>query len=190
VKLNFFHSSLKVKFCAVFIEYDKPSLVGYKEAMTRVGIGYDVHPFADGRRLVLGGVEIPHAKGLQGHSDADVLLHAICDALLGAAGMRDIGFHFPDTDEAYRGADSKVLLKRTCEIIATKGWSIINLDSTLCLQRPKIKPHVEAMTQLIAEICGIEEDRVSIKATTGEHMGFVGREEGVNAYAVALIRRG
>jgi len=155
----------------------------------RVGLGYDVHQLIEGRELWLGGVLIPHEKGALGHSDADVLLHAICDALLGAAGMRDIGFHFPDTDEAYRGADSKVLLKRTCEIIAEKEWSIINIDSTLCLQRPKIKPHVEAMTKLIAEICGIEEGRVSIKATTGEHMGFVGREEGVNAYAVALIRR-
>jgi 2-C-methyl-D-erythritol 2,4-cyclodiphosphate synthase len=156
----------------------------------RVGLGYDVHQLKEGRELWLGGVLIPHEKGALGHSDADVLLHAICDALLGAAAMRDIGFHFPDTDEAYRGADSKVLLKRTCEIIAEKGWSIINIDSTLCLQRPKIKPHVEAMAKLIAEICGIEEDRVSIKATTGEHMGFVGREEGVNAYAVAMIRRG
>jgi len=155
----------------------------------RVGLGYDVHQLTEGRDLWLGGVLIPHEKGALGHSDADVLLHAICDALLGAAAMRDIGFHFPDTDETYRGADSKLLLRRTCELITAKGWSIVNIDSTLCLQRPKIKPHVEEMTRLISDICGVEPDRISIKATTGEHMGFVGREEGVNAFAVALIRR-
>jgi 2-C-methyl-D-erythritol 2,4-cyclodiphosphate synthase len=148
-----------------------------------------VHQLQEGREFWIGGIKVPFHKGALGHSDADVLLHAICDALLGAAALRDIGFHFPDTDEAYRGADSKMLLARTCEILREHRWEIINIDSTLCLQRPKIKPHVDEMREVIARSCGIETDRVSIKATTGEHMGFVGREEGVNAYAVALIQR-
>jgi len=155
----------------------------------RVGMGYDVHQLTEGRDLRIGGISIPHEKGALGHSDADVLLHAICDALLGAAGMRDIGVHFPDTDEAFRGADSKVLLAKTCSLLKEAGWAIVNIDSTLCLQRPKIKPYAEAMQRVIADICGVESSRISIKATTGEHMGFVGREEGVNAYAVALICR-
>lgn len=155
----------------------------------RVGLGYDVHQLKEGRELWIGGVKIPHVKGALGHSDADVLLHAICDALLGAASLRDIGFHFPDTSSDFKNIDSKILLRKTTDLLREKGWSIINIDSTLCVQKPKIMPHVEAMTKAIAECCGIDEDRISIKATTGEQMGFVGREEGVNAYAVALIHK-
>jgi len=155
----------------------------------RVGFGYDVHQLQEGREFWIGGVLVPYHLGALGHSDADVLLHAICDALLGAASLRDIGYHFPDTDEKYRGADSKGLLQRSCELIREKGWEIVNMDTTLCLQSPKIKPYVEEMTKVIASVCGIGEDRVSIKATTGEHMGFVGRGEGVNAYAVVLLRK-
>ncbi len=155
----------------------------------RVGLGYDVHQLVEGRDLWLGGVRIPHEKGALGHSDADVLLHAICDALLGAAGQRDIGYQFPDTDASFKGIDSKILLQRTMDLIGSSGWSIVNIDATLCLQRPKIKPHVEEMRNAISAVCGITVDRISIKATTGEHMGFVGREEGVNAYAVVLITR-
>lgn len=155
----------------------------------RVGMGYDVHQLTEGRDLWLGGVKIPHEKGALGHSDADVLLHAICDALLGAAGMRDIGYQFPDTDQSFKNIDSKILLERTCGLLRKERWSIVNIDATLCLQRPKIKPHVEDMKEVISRICELEPGRVSIKATTGEYMGFVGREEGVNAFAVTLITR-
>lgn len=153
----------------------------------RIGQGYDVHQLAEGRALCLGGIEIPHTHGAVGHSDADVLLHAICDALLGAAALRDIGYHFANTDNQWKGIDSKILLQKTCEIIRNAGYEIGNIDSTLCLQEPKINPHTPSMKKAIALAAGIDEDQVSIKATTGEEMGFVGRKEGVEAHAIALI---
>lgn len=155
----------------------------------RVGYGYDVHRLAENRDFWMGGVKIEHHLGLLGHSDADVLIHAICDAILGASNMRDIGFHFPDTDPKYKGADSKVLLQRTIELIATKGYRVGNVDCTICAERPKINPHVEAMRQCLASLMQVDEDAISIKATTSERMGFVGREEGIAAYCVALIEK-
>jgi len=155
----------------------------------RVGFGYDVHQLTENRELWLGGVQIPHDKGALGHSDADVLLHAICDALLGAAGKRDIGFYFPDTSSEFKNIDSKILLQRTIQVLKDDGWKVGNIDSTLCMERPKIMSFVPEMKKIISSICEIEEDDVSIKATTSEKMGFVGREEGVNAYAVALIQK-
>jgi 2-C-methyl-D-erythritol 2,4-cyclodiphosphate synthase len=152
----------------------------------RVGFGYDVHQLVEGRELWLGGVRIAHEKGALGHSDADVLLHAICDAILGAANMRDIGFHFPDTSADFKGIDSKLLLKKTCELVRAEGWEIGNIDSTLVMERPKIM-HADAMKEAIASFGEIQADQISIKATTSEKMGFVGREEGVNAYAVVLL---
>ncbi len=153
----------------------------------RVGFGYDVHQLVEGRELWLGGVKIEHEKGALGHSDADVLLHAICDALLGAAALGDIGKHFPDTSSDFKDIDSKILLKKTCELIRANGYEIGNIDSTLCLERPKVMKHAELMKKAISEVAGIDVNQISIKATTSEKMGFVGREEGVNAYAVALI---
>lgn len=153
----------------------------------RVGFGYDVHQLVAGRDLWLGGIRIPHTHGLLGHSDADVLIHAICDALLGAANMRDIGYHFPDTGKEFEGIDSKILLRRTVELIATKGYRIGNIDATICAQRPKIGPYITAMQQCLAECMGIDTDDVSIKATTTEKLGFTGREEGISAYATVLI---
>ena len=155
----------------------------------RVGFGYDVHQLTENRELWLGGVRIPHDKGALGHSDADVLLHAICDALLGAAGKRDIGFYFPDTSSEFKNIDSKILLQRTIQVLKDDGWKVGNIDSTLCMERPKIMSFVPEMKKVISSICEIEEEDVSIKATTSEKMGFVGREEGVNAYAVALIQK-
>lgn len=155
----------------------------------RVGFGYDVHQLVENRELWLGGVQIPHDKGALGHSDADVLLHAICDALLGAAGKRDIGFYFPDTSSEFKNIDSKILLQRTLQVLKDDGWKVGNIDSTLCMERPKIMSFVPEMKKVISTICEIEEEDVSIKATTSEKMGFVGREEGVNAYAVALIQK-
>lgn len=155
----------------------------------RVGYGYDVHRLAENRDFWMGGVKINHSLGLLGHSDADVLIHAICDAVLGAANMRDIGFHFPDTDPKYKGADSKVLLQRTIELIASKGFRVGNIDCTVCAERPKLNPHVEAMRQCLASLIQVDEDAISIKATTSERMGFVGREEGIAAYCVALIEK-
>ncbi|MFY8078455.1 MAG: 2-C-methyl-D-erythritol 2,4-cyclodiphosphate synthase [Flavobacteriales bacterium] len=155
----------------------------------RVGFGYDVHQLTENRELWLGGVQIPHDKGALGHSDADVLLHAICDALLGAAGKRDIGFYFPDTSSEFKNIDSKILLQRTIQVLKDDGWKVGNIDSTLCMERPKIMSFVPEMKKVISSICEIEEDDVSIKATTSEKMGFVGREEGVNAYAVTLIQK-
>ena len=155
----------------------------------RVGFGYDVHQLTVNRELWLGGVQIPHDKGALGHSDADVLLHAICDALLGAAGKRDIGFYFPDTSSEFKNIDSKILLQRTIQVLKDDGWKVGNIDSTLCMERPKIMSFVPEMKKVISSICEIEEEDVSIKATTSEKMGFVGREEGVNAYAVALIQK-
>jgi 2-C-methyl-D-erythritol 2,4-cyclodiphosphate synthase len=155
----------------------------------RVGFGYDVHQLREGVEFWLGGIRINHEKGAFGHSDADVLIHVICDALLGAANMRDIGYHFSDTDPKYKGIDSKILLKKTVDLIAQNGWGIENIDSTICLQRPKINPHIPAMKTSLSGVLGIPEDDISIKATTTEHLGFVGREEGVSAYATVLISR-
>lgn len=153
----------------------------------RIGSGIDFHQLVEGRDLWIGGIKIPHTKGALGHSDADVLLHAICDALLGALSLGDIGTHFPDNDNTYKNIDSKILLKRTYDLITTKGYYIVNIDSSLCLEAPKIKPYVSAMQQCIAEILNIEIDAISIKATTTEKMGFVGREEGLVAYATCLL---
>jgi len=153
----------------------------------RVGFGFDVHQLVEGRDLWLGGVQIHHTKGALGHSDADVLLHAICDALLGAANMRDIGFHFPDTDGSFKNIDSKILLQRTAQLLDDSEWKIGNIDCTLVLERPKIMGFVDHMKKAIAQSAGISEDSISIKATTNEKMGFIGREEGVVAHAVALI---
>ncbi|MDR1089436.1 MAG: 2-C-methyl-D-erythritol 2,4-cyclodiphosphate synthase [Prevotella sp.] len=155
----------------------------------RVGFGYDVHRLAGNRELWLGGVKIEHSQGLLGHSDADVLIHAICDALLGAANLRDIGFHFPDTAGEYENIDSKILLKKTLDVIREKGYSIGNIDATICAERPRINPHIPQMQIVMAEILQISVDDISIKATTSEKMGFVGREEGFAAYAVALIEK-
>lgn len=155
--------------------------------MFRIGMGYDVHKLVEGRKLVLGGIEIPHTVGLLGHSDADVLIHAICDALLGAANMRDIGYHFPDTSTSTLGMDSKVILAKVIDLIATKGYKVGNIDATVCAERPKINPHVPAMKACLAHVMGCDEDQVSIKATTTERLGFTGREEGISAYAVALV---
>ena len=155
----------------------------------RVGYGYDVHRLAEGRDLWLGGVHIEHTLGLLGHSDADVLIHAICDALLGAANLRDIGYHFPDTAPEYKGADSKVLLSRTVDLLAQHGYHVGNVDCTVCAERPKINPHIDAMKAVLAPLLRVDLDAVSLKATTSERMGFVGREEGMAAHAVALIER-
>ncbi|ASZ10792.1 2-C-methyl-D-erythritol 2,4-cyclodiphosphate synthase [Chitinophaga pendula] len=155
----------------------------------RIGLGVDFHQLVEGRDFWLGGVLVPHYKGALGHSDADVLLHAICDALLGAASLGDIGVHFPDTDATYKNIDSKILLARTMALIAEKGYQVVNIDCTLCLQAPKIKGYVPQMQQVIAGILGVEIGDVSIKATTTEQLGFVGREEGVTAHAVALLEK-
>ncbi len=153
----------------------------------RVGFGYDVHPLGEGRELWLGGVKLEFDKGCVGHSDADVLIHAICDALLGAANLRDIGFHFPNTDPKYKGADSKLLLKEVVALLKQKNYFISNVDATLSLEAPKINPHIKKMQEVLVPILEVDADAVSIKATTNEGLGYVGRGEGVNAYAVALI---
>lgn len=155
----------------------------------RTGFGFDVHRLVEGRELWLGGIKIEHSMGLLGHSDADVLIHAICDALLGAANMRDIGYHFPDTSADTLNIDSKVLLRKTVELIACKGYVVGNIDATVCAERPKINPHVPAMKACLAKVIGTDEDNISIKATTTEKLGFTGREEGISAYAVVLIER-
>jgi 2-C-methyl-D-erythritol 2,4-cyclodiphosphate synthase len=164
----------------------------------RVGFGYDVHRIVEGRELWLGGIKIPFtlpspgegpevALGLLGHSDADVLIHAICDALLGAANMRDIGYHFPDTSDETLNMDSKIILKKTIDLIATKGYVVGNIDSTVCAERPKLNPHIPAMQQCLSEVIGCDPDQISIKATTTERLGFTGRQEGIAAYATVLI---
>lgn len=155
----------------------------------RVGMGYDVHRLDEGEPFWLGGIEVEHSKGAVGHSDADVLIHVICDALLGAANMRDIGYHFADTDPQFKGIDSKILLKDVVKLISDKGFSIANIDSTLCLQQPKINPYIPNMKKVLSEVMGIEEEDLSIKATTTEKLGFVGRQEGVSAYCVVLITK-
>ncbi len=154
----------------------------------RIGFGYDVHRLEEGIPFWLGGIEIEHYKGSVGHSDADVLLHAICDAILGAAALGDIGTHFPDTDPAYKGIASSILLKNTGNLLSSRGYEIGNIDSTICLQSPKISPYIPKMQAQIAMQLGLREDQVSVKATTEEKLGFTGREEGVSAYAVVLIR--
>lgn len=157
--------------------------------MFRTGIGYDVHQLAEGLPLWLGGVQIPHSKGLVGHSDADVLIHAICDALLGAAAMGDIGKHFPDSDPAYKGIDSKILLGKVCELLRDKGYTIGNVDAILCLQKPKVAPYIQVMRETLANVMQLDVDAVSVKATTTEHLGFEGREEGISAIANVLIEK-
>jgi 2-C-methyl-D-erythritol 2,4-cyclodiphosphate synthase len=153
----------------------------------RVGQGVDIHQLVEGRDFWLGGILIPHDKGALGHSDADVLIHAICDAILGAANLGDIGVHFPDTDSKFKGIDSKILLRHVADLVKSKGWKIGNVDSTLILEKPKIKPHIAAMQEILAPLMDIEVDAVSIKATTNEKMGYVGREEGILAFASVLI---
>ena len=155
----------------------------------RIGFGIDFHQMVEERDLWIGGVKIPHHKGAKGHSDADVLLHAICDAMLGALSLGDIGVHFPDTDAAYKNIDSKILLQRTFELIAAKGYKVVNVDSSLCLEAPKIKPYVNSMQETIASILQVDVSDVSVKATTTEKMGFVGREEGLVAYATVLLEK-
>lgn len=155
----------------------------------RVGFGYDVHQLEEGRQFILGGVHLPHDKGPVAHSDGDVLIHAICDALLGAANLRDIGVHFPDTSEDYKNVDSKLLLKKTIALLNEHNYQIGNIDSTICLQRPKVKEYIPVMQSTLAKVMGIPEEDFSVKATTTEFLGFVGREEGVSAYATVLIYR-
>ena len=152
-------------------------------------MGYDVHRLVPDRELWMGGIKIGHELGLLGHSDADVLIHAICDAILGAANMRDIGYHFPDTSAETDGMDSKIILKKTIELIATKGYHLVNIDATICAERPKMNPHIPQMQQVMAQVIGCDPDAVSIKATTTEKLGFIGRQEGISAYAVALIEK-
>lgn len=160
-----------------------------KQFPFRVGFGYDVHQLVEGRELWIGGIRLEHQLGLLGHSDADVLIHAICDALLGAANMRDIGFHFPDTSAETLGMDSKIILRDTVKLIATKGYEVGNIDATICAERPKMNPHIPRMQQVLAEVIGCQTDQISIKATTTERLGFTGREEGISAYATVLIHQ-
>ena len=157
--------------------------------MMRIGHGYDVHKLVEGRDLILGGVKIPHTLGLLGHSDADVLLHAISDALLGAAALGDIGAHFPDTDPAYKGADSLMLLREVVRLVGEQGYVLCNLDATILAQRPKLRPYIDEMRQHIADACGVDISQISVKATTEEHLGFTGREEGIAAHCVALLEK-
>lgn len=157
--------------------------------MFRIGFGYDVHQLTKDRDFWLGGIKIPYDKGSLGHSDGDVLIHAICDALLGAANLRDIGHHFPDSSKTYKGIDSKVLLKEVIALLLQKNYKVVNIDSTVCLQKPKISTFIPAMQKILSEIMSVEQDAVSIKATTTEKLGFVGREEGISAYAVGLIQK-
>lgn len=155
----------------------------------RVGFGFDVHRLVPGRELWLGGIRLEHELGLLGHSDADVLIHAICDALLGAANLRDIGYHFPDNSAEFKNIDSKILLAKTVELIAGKGYRVGNIDATVCAERPKLKNHIPEMQEVLAKVMGVDVDEVSIKATTTEKLGFTGREEGISAYATVLIEK-
>jgi len=157
--------------------------------MIRVGFGYDVHRLVPGRALWMGGIRLDYELGLLGHSDADVLIHAICDALLGAANMRDIGYHFPDTSDETLDMDSKIILRKTIELIASKGYTLGNIDATICAERPKMNPHIPQMQKTLAEVIGCDPDQISIKATTTERLGFTGRQEGIAAYATVLISR-
>ena len=156
----------------------------------RVGFGYDVHALVPDRSLWLGGIRIAHTLGLLGHSDADVLIHAICDALLGAANLRDIGFHFPDTAGEYENIDSKILLRKTMALIREAGYELGNIDATICAERPKLNPHIPQMKTVLAEVMGVDPNDISIKATTTEKLGFTGRQEGISAYAIVLIQQG
>lgn len=162
---------------------------GNSGIMIRIGNGYDVHILTEGRKLVLGGIEIPHTKGVLGHSDGDVLVHAVMDAMLGALALGDIGQHFPDTDMKYENIDSTILLKRVKELVAERGYKIINLDSIIVLQKPKVKPYIEAMRKRIAEVLEIDVEQVSVKATTEEKLGFTGDESGVKSYCVVLLEK-
>src|SRR6056297_995779 len=155
----------------------------------RIGYGYDVHRLKEGRELILGGIKIPHNKGCVAHSDGDVLVHAICDALLGAAALRDIGYHFPDTDNQYKNIDSKILLKKTIQILHDNGYSLGNIDSTICLQKPKIQDFIPEMIQTIASVMNVAKNKISIKATTSEKLGFIGEEKGIAAHAMVLIEK-
>lgn len=163
--------------------------MGLNKITVCLGFGYDVHRLVAGRELWLGGIRIEHSLGLLGHSDADVLIHALCDALLGAANMRDIGYHFPDTAGEFKNIDSKILLKDTMALLATKGYTLGNADITICAERPKLKPYIEQMQQTLADVMGVTVEDISIKATTSEKLGFTGREEGIAAYATVLIER-
>ena len=155
----------------------------------RIGFGFDVHQLAEGEDFWLGGILVPHVKGAVGHSDADVLIHTICDAILGAADLRDIGFHFPDTDAKYKGIDSKILLKDVMAIVRKHGFELGNIDATIALQKPKVNPHVPEMKKVLADVMNVSVGQISVKATTTEKLSFVGREEGVSAYAVALLQK-
>ncbi|MDA3953299.1 MAG: 2-C-methyl-D-erythritol 2,4-cyclodiphosphate synthase [Bacteroidales bacterium] len=155
----------------------------------RIGHGYDVHQLEEGRELFLGGIKIPHTKGCIAHSDGDVLIHAICDALIGAAALRDIGYHFPDTNQDFKNIDSKILLQKTLSLVSYKGYSLVNIDSTICLQKPKIQEYIPEITKTLASVLNTNQDNISVKATTTEKLGFVGREEGISAHAVVLIQK-
>ncbi len=155
----------------------------------RIGYGYDIHRLEKGQELILGGIKIPHDKGCIAHSDGDVLIHAICDALLGAAALRDIGYHFPDTDNQYKNIDSKILLKKTIQILHDNGYSLGNIDSTICLQKPKIQDFIPEMIQTIASVMNVAKSKISIKATTSEKLGFIGEEKGIAAHAMVLIEK-
>jgi len=155
----------------------------------RVGFGYDVHKLVSGCELWLGGIRIDYSKGLLGHSDADVLIHAICDALLGAANLRDIGYQFPDTADSTLNIDSKILLRKTMDLVEKKGYHLVNIDATVCAEQPKLNPHIPDMKICLAKVLHVDEDDISLKATTTEHLGFTGRQEGISAYAVALLEK-
>jgi 2-C-methyl-D-erythritol 2,4-cyclodiphosphate synthase len=155
----------------------------------RIGFGYDVHCLSEGEELIIGGVRIPFSKGTVAHSNGDVLIHALCDALLGAANLRDIGFHFPDTGTEWKGTDSRIFLKRTVDLLTAQGYMIVNADTTICLQRPKIQDYIPQMQSLLAQTMGIDKNTLSVKAKTSEKLGFIGREEGISAYAVVLIQK-
>ena len=157
--------------------------------MVRIGHGYDVHRLVAGRALILGGVDIPHETGLLGHSDADVLVHAVIDSLLGAAAQKDIGYHFPDTDDTFKNADSLVLLGKTADILHENGYRIVNIDSTILAECPKLKPYIDKMTENIAKVCGVQPEFVNVKATTEEGLGFTGQKEGIAAHAVCVIEK-
>ncbi|WP_294081881.1 2-C-methyl-D-erythritol 2,4-cyclodiphosphate synthase [Proteiniphilum sp. UBA5384] len=155
----------------------------------RIGFGYDMHRLQEGRALWMGGIKLEYQKGLLGHSDADVLIHAVCDALLGAANLRDIGYHFPDNADEFHDVDSKILLEKTMDLLRDKGYSVGNIDATICAEQPKLNPYIPAMQQKLSEVMKVDAEAISIKATTSEKMGFVGREEGITAYAVALVQK-
>jgi 2-C-methyl-D-erythritol 2,4-cyclodiphosphate synthase len=157
--------------------------------MFRIGFGFDTHKLVAGKKLMIGGVHIPHNFGCDGHSDADVLIHAICDALLGASNMRDIGYHFPDTDIQYKDKESSFFLKEVCKMIANKGWKIENIDSTIIIQHPKLSPYILSMQKLLSPILQIDTDCITIKAKTSENLGFIGRQEGISAYAIVLLSK-